>query len=41
MNIAILNDLAWQFEAYKNGGLDILKEIDAVDATHTILGPAR
>jgi hypothetical protein len=37
MNIAILNDLAWQFEAYKNGGLDALKEIDAVDPTHTIL----
>ena len=40
MNIAILNDLAWQFEAYKNGGLDALREIYAVDTTHTILDSA-
>jgi hypothetical protein len=32
-----LNDLAWQFEAYRKGGLQTLEEIDAVDATHTIV----
>jgi len=37
MNIAVMNDLAWQFEAYKAEGLDALKVIDAVDATHTIV----
>jgi len=37
MNIAVMNDLAWQFEAYKKGGLDALQEIDAVDATHSIV----
>jgi len=31
MNINILNDLAWQFEAYRNGGLNALEEIFAVD----------
>jgi hypothetical protein len=37
MNIAILNDLAWQFEAYRKGGLDALEEIYAVDILHTNL----
>ncbi len=32
MNIHIFDDLAWQFEAYKNGGLDAIKEIAAVDS---------
>lgn len=32
MNIDILNDLAWQFEAYRKGGLDALEEIAAIPA---------
>jgi len=31
MNINILNDLAWQFEAYRKGGLQALEVIYAVD----------
>jgi len=37
MNIAILNDLAWQFEAYRKGGLQALEVIYAVDTIHTNL----
>jgi hypothetical protein len=37
MNIDILNDLAWQFEAYRKGGIDALEEIYAVDILHTNL----
>jgi hypothetical protein len=32
-----LQDLAWQFEAYRKGGLDALEEIYAVDSAHTNL----
>jgi hypothetical protein len=31
MNIDILNDLAWQFEAYRKGGLNALEEIYAAE----------
>ena len=37
MNINILNDLAWQFEAYRKGGLQALEAIYAVDVGHTSL----
>jgi len=37
MNIDILNDLAWQFEAYRKGGLQALEAIYAVDVAHTNL----
>jgi hypothetical protein len=37
MNIDIMNDLTWQFEAYEKGGLDALEKIDAADVTHTIV----
>jgi hypothetical protein len=37
MNINILNDLAWQFEAYRKGGLNALEAIYAVDFAHTNL----
>ena len=37
MNIDIFNDLAWQFEAYKIGGLQALETIYTNDTTHTII----
>jgi len=37
MNIDILNDIAWQFEAYRKGGIDALEEIYVVDFTHSAL----
>jgi hypothetical protein len=37
MNIDILNDLAWQFEAYRKGGLNALEEINAVTHNTTVL----
>ena len=37
MNVDILNDLAWQFEAYRKGGLNALEEINAVTHDTTIL----
>ena len=39
MNIDVMNDIAWQFEAYRKGGIDALEEIYAVDAAHTSLDP--
>ena len=33
MNIKIYQDLDWQFEAYEEGGLDALKEINVLDSS--------
>ncbi len=37
MHLDILNDLGWQFEAYRKGGLQALEEINAVTHDITIL----
>jgi hypothetical protein len=37
MNIDILNDLAWQFEAYRKGGLNAIQTAYAID--NTVLDP--